>query len=163
VSACTCEADVVRWESRSTRAGERWLGTCLECGAMTALVPGVDEPNTTDPLTAFLADGPPKAVTPPWLRLFKLSGKVVFPFDWEHQSDTCSGCGAKVVMTVTRQLQHTRRSFDLCLNCGRTSSRDTDGLRMVGETWTPPCPAVKQLRRATFGPSLPIVAPRGGG
>ncbi len=117
---------------------------------MAALTPNTDKPLIEKALTAYLADEDLRPVTPPWLRLFKLSQEEPWPMDWRHYPYECRQCHANVVMTAERRLPATTRTFLLCLNCGHTSSQERRRPPITGSEWAPPCIAVKQLRRAVF-------------
>jgi hypothetical protein len=147
---CNCGTSTVRWESRLARNGERWLGTCRECGAMGALIPSSSELIIDNALTAYLADGPSRPVTPPWLRLFRFSQEEPWALVWRHHPYECRACHTNVVMTAERLLRNTHRTFLLCLNCGHTSSQEPRRPPITGGSWAPACLAVKQLRRAAF-------------
>ena len=153
--ACRCGGRF-RWERVTEDEFERWLGVC-DCGAMVAFLP--DAPNCTpsDPLTTVLA-GPgrsPRPASPPWIRLFRMSGAEPWNVAWRYWPADCPTCDGRVVFEASA---HARPGVLarclLCLACGFTSVehlRRGSGLRELplrGVDWSPPCPAVLRLREA---------------
>jgi hypothetical protein len=110
-----------------------------------------------DPLGTFLSpENELKAETPAWIRVFRLSQQNPWGVQWQHVSESCNACGAEVLFTAADRHLSVTCEYVLCLNCGDTSTtykRPLTG-RIVGcvsgNQWTPPCAAVKKLRRALF-------------
>ena len=158
--ACVC-GGTVRWEAVRDGQDERWLGLCEECGWMTTFLPDVPDCIPSNPLATFLL-GPgkvPRPQSPPWIRLFRMAGEVPWNVNWRYCPLACDGCGAHVTFQANTypRFQVVARCL-LCLACGRASveyMRPGTTLHespVVGEVWTPPCPAVARLREAVFRP-----------
>jgi hypothetical protein len=109
-----------------------------------------------DPVTAFLGLQELKAVTPPWIRVFRLSQQAPWSVQWEHDPARCQACGAAVVFATSERLPSVTRLHDMCLNCGHVEVEYKRPLTgrilgcLSGSDWSPPCPAVQKLRRAIF-------------
>jgi hypothetical protein len=156
-----CSHDGLRWHSTGTPSHERWLGMCDRCGWMTAfkIGQGTGTLDDEDPLRTFLhPDHQPelKTVTPPWIRLFRLSQQPPWRVWWDHAENPCSVCDASVVFTTSESFPSVTCTYSLCLNCGDTSAHYKRPLTgrvlgaLSGKEWSPPCPAVLKLRRSIF-------------
>ena len=150
----------MRWESIMDPYRERWLGVC-ECGTMRAFLPDAPEWIPEDPLTAFLA-GPEISELPrerpPWVRFVLISGQEPFSVRWGHLPGACPDCGVQTVFGGRQGrgplMPGALPSMVVCLACGLAQVHDgtTRGPAryLTGNQWTPPCPAVKRLRRIAF-------------
>jgi RNase P subunit RPR2 len=153
-----CQASM-RWESISTADQERWLGTCLACGHVSAFV--LDEDRSTvpdDPLKAFLI-GPSQEIrppSPPWIRVFQISARFPWHVVWRYRAASCPTCGGNVLFETHRVVWlRGPVCCIMCLSCGWTSAErfHSPGLSetpLTGDEWSPPCPAVARLREAVF-------------
>jgi hypothetical protein len=157
---CAC-GGTLRWEALHEGQDERWFGLCEECSWMTTFLPDMPDYIPSNPLAAFLL-GPgktPPPQSPPWIRLFRMTGDVPWNVAWRYCPLACDGCGAEVMFqahTYPRP-QMIARCL-LCLACGRASveflrpGTDLHETPVIGEVWSPPCPAVARLRHALFRP-----------
>ena len=147
----------MRWQSIRDRLDERWLGTC-ECGKMRAFLPDSPDLTPEDPLKAFLV-GPevnelPKE-RPPWIRVVLLSSEWPFNLSWTPLPEPCPSCSTRTITGGRRGVYPTRGAnhfpMKICLACGFASVSDAAMVGperfLTGDQWTPPCPAVKRLRR----------------
>jgi len=157
---CAC-GEKLRWEALRDGHDERWLGLCEECGSMTTFLPDVPDCIPSNPLAAFLL-GPgkaPRPQSPPWIRLFRIAGQIPWNVNWLYCPLACDGCGAQVTFQAnTHPRPQVIARCLLCLACGRAAveylrTRTTlHETPVVGNAWSPPCPAVARLREAVFRP-----------
>ena len=164
-SVCDCGGEV-KWESILDPYRERWLGVC-ECGNMQAFLPDTPAWVTDDPLTTFLA-GPEMKTRPrerpPWVRLFLVSSQDSCSMSWSHVPGKCPGCGVQTIFAGRHGrgplMPGATNLTVLCLACGfvRVADGTTKGPTryLTGNQWTPPCPAVKRLRRLAFTPPMMV-------
>lgn len=96
---------------------------------------------------------------PPWVRLVLISGQPPFNVRWAHLAESCAGCGLQTVFGGRHGQGHPIHGkawfeMSVCFACGlaRVPDGTTRGATrfLTGNQWTPPCPAVKRLRRLAF-------------
>lgn len=128
---------------------------------MTTFLPELPDCVPRDPLVVFLL-GPgksPRPQSPPWIRLFRITGNDPWNVNWIYCPLPCDGCGAYVTFQAQAypRPQVVARCL-LCLGCGQASVeyfRPNTSLYeapVIGGVWSPPCPAVLRLRDAMFRP-----------
>ena len=162
-AGCLACGGVLRWESIVEGEEERWLGICV-CGWMRVFVPARPDLDAVDPLTVFVAGlgAERRPLSPPWVRVFRVSQQEPWLVDWLYCSSSCPACGAGVAFG-TRRVPRPGVAADclLCLACGWVSveyRRPQQGLvelPAVGTEWLPACPAVQRLRICLFRPWTP--------
>lgn len=160
---CDCGGQV-RWEAIVEGFCERWLGTC-ECGVMRAFLPDQPDCVPDDPLRSFLA-GPEvtelPGERPPWVRLILMSGQEPFCMEWTHLRGVCASCQSQTRF-AGRRTDAPRAAGQppiiVCLGCGLATVPNKmrgPARFLTGDEWTPPCPAVKRLRRIAFSRPVAI-------
>jgi hypothetical protein len=158
--ACEKCGGPLAWESNGPATAERWLGRCLRCDWMITYLPAHATYERDDPLGRFLTSEI-TAASPAWARAFAISQQFPWLIHWKHVTDSCCACRASVVFRTREHFPNVSCHYWLCLNCGHTQveyriprhepeTGDRVAARLSGEQWTPPCPAVKKLRRALF-------------
>jgi hypothetical protein len=160
VEPCEDCTATIRWERRDlTPTSEAWLGTCEECGSMTAFVLGEPDREIKDPLSFFLLGTEstlPAPQRPAWQRFFALTTGAPYFLRWSFESMRCNSCKSSAKVGTHILSPAWRRALTLCLNCGHATVETTfhvpgsEVIRLEGRQWAPPDPAVKTLRETVL-------------
>jgi hypothetical protein len=163
---CSGCCEPLRWERIADGWGERWLAVC-ECGEIAAFFADRRHPTEQPPEPLVMAlqghRAPRRPATPAWVRVFLLSQQPPHQIQWRHHYERGPACDSPARFGfLTWPDPATAAICSLCLSCGHTVSHQQQPATgeqqppLEGTQWTPPCLAVKQLRRCIFRTGRPV-------